>query len=735
MFSRWPIPLRGALCAALLGGTGLPVAFSPLVARADDTAVARGFLTLDDVPTPLTPPQPVDDDERDRKEAIILFASGRAMELADQFAPALRSYQRALRLDPQSAEIVREIIPLAVRLDRENEAVRYALLAIELDTAPDPLLLRQLGMVEVQKEDWEAALRLFERAAENRPTAEDADDVLLRLELGRLYHLEEKYEDAADCFAEVVKGLADPERYGLDENTVKAILEEPVDLYQVFGDAFVRSGRLEEAKAAFEKADRYSPDKAVLHYELARVYAEDDKPADARAALELAFGEKLTGKGTAPYQLYADVLEKLGKKDELLSALEKLWTANEENASLGYFLASKYAEAALLDKAAALYSALLKKNPPTFSGYRGLAAVYAKMKNAEALLSLLGEAQAKAGMLESLGTVATKIAQDDDLMRRLVEAAKTRLAALPEKIDRNENFAMGMLAIDAKQWRVADEFFESAVRADPQRSGEIYLVWGLGLLLAERSSDAAKVFQQAIDHQQNADDAANYYFYLAGALSLENRLDEALAAAAKAGELKPGSIPFAARRGWVLTFGKRYDEAAEVYRELLAKHENDFSSEELRQGLKEVRLALANVLVVSGKTADAVEQLNVVLDEYPEDSGALNDLGYLWADRGENLNRAARMIRKAVEAEPENGSYRDSLGWLLFRQQDYSSAAAELQTASEKVADGTVLDHLGDTCAKLAQPEKARDCWRRAAEAFRKSKEEDKATAVEKKIK
>jgi tetratricopeptide (TPR) repeat protein len=715
------------LLAAILG-----IAASPLPRLQSAEIVAPGPLVLEDAPATLVPQSAPDEVERDKKEALILFASGRAMELNDKFAPALRSYQRALQLDPNSAEIVREIVPLAMRLDRDSEAVRYALLPIEGDAAIDPLLLRQLGVVQVQKEDWRSAMRLFERAAMAHPMVDDDDEVLLRLELGRLYHLDEQFDKAADCFADVVKALAQPEKFGLDEKTVKAILEEPADLYQVFGDAFVRAGRVEEAKTAFEKADSYSPDKAVLQYELARVHLADDKPAEALSELETALAGKFSGQGTGPYELYAELLSKLDKTNELIPRLEKLQAADGENLSLNYFLASKYAEAGSLDKAAAIYSSLLAKTP-TYTGYRSLAEIHAKAKNYEGLLTVLGEAQDKAGMLESLGMETAKISQDADLMKRLIETAKKRNSASPAKSTRGENFALGMLATDAKLWPAADEFFAKAAESDPKLSDEVYLVWGLGLLLAERSSEAAKVFQQAIDHQQTAEEGATFYFYLAGALALENRIDESFAAANKAAELKPTSIAFLSRPGWVLSFGKRYEEAYKFYRELLQKHENDFSSDEFREGLKEIRLALSNVCAMMNRIPEAEELLQRVLDEFPEDTVALNDLGYLWADRNEHLARASRMTRQAVAAEPDNASYRDSLGWALFHEKKFTEAAAELQKAADKNSDGTVLDHLGDTYEKLGQAEKARDTWRRAAESFRKEKEEQKAKTVEKK--
>ena len=71
---------------------------------------------------------------------------------------------------------------------------------------------------------------------------------------------------------------------------------------------------MDEAKAAFEKANGYSPDKAVLQYELARVYAKGGKPAEALSALETAFAEKLSGQGIGPYELYRGGIEEIGQR-------------------------------------------------------------------------------------------------------------------------------------------------------------------------------------------------------------------------------------------------------------------------------------------------------------------------------------------------------------------------------------------------------------------------------------
>ena len=102
-------------------------------------------------------------------------------------------------------------------------------------------------------------------------------------------------------------------------------------------------------------------------------------------------------------------------------------------------------------------------------------------------------------------------------------------------------------------------------------------------------------------------------------------------------------------------------------RAIIERFDGDYRSAELRQLVRDARLLLSNLCVRQGKIDEAEEWLEQVLDEFPDDVSAMNDLGYLWADSGKNLERAMQMIQKAVEAEPDNVAYRDSLGWVLFR--------------------------------------------------------------------
>ena len=69
------------------------------------------------------------------------------------------------------------------------------------------------------------------------------------------------------------------------------------------------------------------------------------------------------------------------------------------------------------------------------------------------------------------------------------------------------------------------------------------------------------------------------------------------------------------------------------------------------------------------KKYDASEEaFRKVLALNPDHAGALNYLGYMLADRNVRLDEAYQMIQKAVDLEPENGAYLDSLGWVYYRQ-------------------------------------------------------------------
>ncbi|HTU26252.1 MAG TPA: tetratricopeptide repeat protein, partial [Pirellulales bacterium] len=243
------------------------------------------------------------------------------------------------------------------------------------------------------------------------------------------------------------------------------------------------------------------------------------------------------------------------------------------------------------------------------------------------------------------------------------------------------------------------------------------------------------VFRRGCDQKTFGAAGAGFYFYLSGALALDDKTDEALAAARQAAEMRPDMVRFDSRIGWILYRAKRYEEARAAYEQTLAKFDSDPASTDNREAIHDVRLALSNLEILTHHSDKAEEWLEQLWDEFPADAGVLNDLGYSWADQGKHLHRSLRMIEQAVAAEPKNMAFRDSLGWALYRLGRYPEAVVELRTAAAvEKPDATVLDHLGDALAAAGDRPAAIAAWQQAAAAFDADKEIEKGHAVRAKI-
>jgi tetratricopeptide (TPR) repeat protein len=212
--------------------------------------------------------------------------------------------------------------------------------------------------------------------------------------------------------------------------------------------------------------------------------------------------------------------------------------------------------------------------------------------------------------------------------------------------------------------------------------------------------------------QLNERGQSRNYFYLAQALAYDNRTDEALEAITKAINLDDDNEEFRYIEAWIYSHARRWDEAILKFEQL----KEDFADKSNVVLL--CQFSISNIYVQKGDIRKGEEILEKVMEVNPDNSQVNNDLGYLWADQGKNLEQAEKMIRKALAAEPENPSYLDSLGWVLFKLERYEEAVPPLEQATQRPmgSDATVWDHLGDTLLKLMRIEKAVEAWQTALE-------------------
>ena len=87
------------------------------------------------------------------------------------------------------------------------------------------------------------------------------------------------------------------------------------------------------------------------------------------------------------------------------------------------------------------------------------------------------------------------------------------------------------------------------------------------------------------------------------------------------------------------------------------------------------------------------------------------------------------MIRKAIQEEPENPAYLDSLGWVLFKRgkaKEARGATWRRPSRSPAATDATIHEHLGDVYFQLQQPAKAKAAWKAAEAVAAKATPADK---------
>lgn len=694
--------------------------------------------TFDDPPLRLVEKSSPTEAEQDATRAAALFTHGRVLLQRGELLEALRRYQRAWRYDSSSVSVMAQILPVALHpeVNRPAEATRYAVLGAEREPV-DPGLLAQVAVSLTDSRDFSRALRVYEKLLESRAREPlDIGLVTQYAEMGRLCLLTEQPDRAAEYLAKVRDALEHPQQFSLRAAQVKKLAGPKGETFLLLAEGFLEAGRYDAAEAMFRRVDELEPSGGLLAYRLAEVDARRGNWNAVIAQLDTFMQAKIATQGLRPYELLAEALQMTAGKEqgpiELLTRIEQYHAADPQNHLLGYFLARKQLDAGQAEKAEALYSRLLAEQPAA-DALRALVQIFRTRPDAEKLLATLGRTALEDPTLEVLEDQLKAVLQDAELSAQLIQ--RSREPAAGTVLPAGAALACAQVAIELKRFDDADALFEVAA-IEPASSGvDVLGAWGRAMLIADQPDRASRAFRRALEKQAKQDDQPQLYFFLAATLELAGETDAALVAAKRAASLSSDSALIQSRVPWVLYHAKRYAEAETQYQQLLHRFEPLPEASDVRDVLRETRLILSNLCVAQNRLPEAEEWLEQVLDEFPEDIGAMNDLGYLWADQNKRLGRALSMIEKAVAAEPENTAYRDSLGWVYFRLNRFDEAVRELELATGKEdPDGVILDHLGDAYLKTGRTADAVAVWKRALDAFRRDGDQKQLTNMEEKL-
>ena len=205
---------------------------------------------------------------------------------------------------------------------------------------------------------------------------------------------------------------------------------------------------------------------------------------------------------------------------------------------------------------------------------------------------------------------------------------------------------------------------------------------------------------------------------LAGeALDLETRLladkgdEEAALRRARDAAATPNAGPQDyARMGNVLGDMDRHVEAAAAYGEAIARSKKSGSD-----SLWTLYLFRAASLEQADRWTEAKADLETAMRLEPENPLLLNFLGYGKLERGEDLDAAEAMIRRASALRPDDASITDSLGWALYKRGRLPEAIATLtRAAAGDPSQSEIHEHLGDALYSSGRRIEARFSWQAA---------------------
>jgi tetratricopeptide (TPR) repeat protein len=156
---------------------------------------------------------------------------------------------------------------------------------------------------------------------------------------------------------------------------------------------------------------------------------------------------------------------------------------------------------------------------------------------------------------------------------------------------------------------------------------------------------------------------------------------------------------------------KRYTDAMEVFARLDEK--NRESAQKIYS--REFYLNYGSACERSGKMELAESIFHQCLKLYPDAHEVLNYLAYMWAEKGIKLDKALEYVLRALQLEPENGAYIDTLGWIYYQQKRYEDALKQLVKANDRLPnDPVITEHIGDVYLALNKIDEAISWWKQS---------------------
>lgn len=445
-------------------------------------------------------------------------------------------------------------------------------------------------------------------------------------------------------------------------------------LAQIYRSAGENNATLEELKTLLN----FYPDDYEALFMLADTYKDYGEYLKSNQVLDQAL--KLTGPQRSIYLLKFRNFEALGVRDSAITQLELLRVIDPDNLNTLNILSEYYANSGKEGNAKKVLTEALKRNARDPQTLINLARIYIedqKWDSAGALIrTFLGD---KVILPEEKFSVAQFF------------YAKQQESPLNEELKKETGWALEVYAESSPGYgpafTLAGQYYAQIDEIDKaieklKKGNELLpqddIAWRLRLqlLLSENRLDEAIEVGKIAD--ENVPDDSFIQFFIGSAYMLSDQNEEAVSWLEKASRA-PARKPF----------------KSVVYSTLGDAQSNLGNSE----------------------AADRVYELALRYD--PNNHNAMNNYAYNLSVRGEKLERAQELALKAMELEPENSAYLDTMGWIFYKLGEYEKAKRFIKASidlDKQAVGAEVLEHMGDVYEKLGEMSEAKKLWKQALE-------------------
>jgi tetratricopeptide (TPR) repeat protein len=594
--------------------------------------------------------------------------------------------------------------------------------------------------------------------------ADDPHSLFLRVQLGDLYWRAGQMDDAVAQAQLVLRSNPND-----------------LDAHRLLGHVYVQelgrtslqasvSGNLQKAIREYETIERLDPSDTQSEILLARLYQLNNQPDQAAGIFKriLSSDPNSTEALASLGRLYL----KQGQYEQAIQLFEKVPDDRRDSGTFA-MLGVAYAQLQHFDKAAQNFKTALDMDP---------ANVEVRRQYAEALMRS-GQITSARTELETVlksdpkdGRTYLRLAQLDqseghynDAVQELEQARKF----MPGDIEVAYTNAQIQAALGhddtavkiLKQLLAETASSTGKYSADQANDRGAFLERLGGVYRSEANyNEALSTFQQMV--ALGGDEARRGESLIVETLQLEGQLGKASAEAKQAVEKYPKSKPLNLLYASILGAQGNVDEAVAKVRDFMMANGESVDGElaivqvysqakryrqaqniaqtVLHQNLKPsdkeyAQFLLGSIYERQKRYGQAEQQFRAVLAADPLNAAAYNYLGYMLADRGVELQQSVDDIKKALQLEPNNGAYLDSLGWAYYKMNRYDLARDPLERAARLMAnDPTVLMHLGHLYMKLGEKNLAVQTWKQALRNYPSAVDTDfdssQATRLQKRL-